>query len=69
LWTTIVTAAGIGHAGTRSAAEFITDPHSIAALVKSLPEGWEKRNLQIVLHTAALNQLPSAPDFVATYSW
>lgn len=67
--TPIITAAGIGHAGTRSAAEFITNPNSIAALVKSLPKGWEKRNLQIVLHTSVINQLPSAPDVVATYSW
>lgn len=67
--TTVVTAAGIGHAGTRAAAEFITNPHAIAALVKSLPKGWEKRNVQFVLHTTVINQLPSASDIVATYCW
>jgi hypothetical protein len=67
--TTVITAAGIGHAGTRAAAEFLTNPQSISTLVRSLPKGWERKNLQIVLHTSVINQLPSAPDIVATYCW
>jgi len=67
--TTVITAAGIGHAGTRAAAEFLANPQSISTLVKSLPKDWERKNLQIVLHTNVINQLPSAPDVVATYSW
>jgi hypothetical protein len=38
-------------------------------VVNSLPKGWEMKNLQIVLHTTVTNQLPSAPDVVATYCW
>ena len=67
--TTVITAAGVGQAGTRVAAEFITDPRTISALVKSLPKGWEKKNVQIILHTTVINQLPSAPEIVATYCW
>jgi len=67
--TTMITVAGVGFAGTQSAAEFVTNPQSISALVKSLPEGWEKKDLQIVLHTTVTNQLPGAPDVVATYCW
>jgi hypothetical protein len=67
--TTVITAAGIGHAGTRAAAEFLTNPHSIALLVKSLPKGWEKKNVQIVLHTNVINQVPSTPEVVATSCW
>jgi hypothetical protein len=67
--TTVITAAGIGHAGTRAAAEFLTNPQSVSALVKSLPKGWERKNIQIVLHTTVIDQLPSAPDIVATYCW
>ena len=67
--TTVITAAGIGHAGTRAAAEFLCNPQSISALAKTLPQGWERKNLQIVLHTNVINQLPSAPDVVATYYW
>jgi hypothetical protein len=67
--TAVIIAAGIGHAGTRAAAEFLTNPQSISALVKSLPQGWQRKNIQIVLHTAVINQLPSAPDVVTTYCW
>ncbi|MGB6725230.1 MAG: hypothetical protein WBE74_04945 [Terracidiphilus sp.] len=67
--TTVITAAGIGYVGTRAAAEFLTNPQSISALVKSLPKDWENKNLQIVLHTTAINQLPSTPDIVAIYCW
>ena len=67
--TTVIAAAGVGYAGTEAAAEFLTNPQSISALVKSLPKGWEKRNIQVVLHTSVTNQLPGAPEVVATYCW
>jgi hypothetical protein len=67
--TTVIAAAGVGYAGTQAAADFLTNSQSISALVKSLPNGWEKKNIQIVLHTTVTNQLPSAPDVVATYCW
>jgi hypothetical protein len=67
--TTVIAAAGVGYAGTQAAAEFLTNPQSISVLVKSLPKGWEKKNIQIVLHTSVTNQLPGAPDVVATYCW
>jgi hypothetical protein len=67
--TTMITLAGVGFGGTQAAAEFVTNPQSISMLIKSLPKGWEKRNIQIVLHTTVTNQVPSAPDVVATYCW
>ena len=67
--TTVIAAAGVGYAGTQAAAEFLTNSQSISALVKSLPKGWEKKNIQIVLHTTVTNQLPSAPDVVTIFCW
>jgi len=67
--TTVIAVAGVGYAGTQAAAEFLTTPRSISTLVKGLPKGWQTRNLQIVLHTTVTNQLPAAPEVVATYSW
>ena len=61
--------AGVGYSGTRAAGEFITDPQSISKLAKSLPKGWETKNIEVVLHTTVNNQIPSAPDVVATYCW
>jgi hypothetical protein len=67
--TTVIVAAGVGYPGTQAAAEFVTNPQSISALVKSFPKGWEKKNIQIVLHTTATNQRAGAPDVVAVYCW
>ncbi len=67
--TIVIAVAGVGYAGTQAAAEFITNPQSISALVKSLPNGWEKKNLQFVLHTTVTSQLPGPPEVVAVYSW
>ena len=65
----LITAAGIGHAGTRAAGEFLTSPKDIDSLMLTAPKGWEKRNLQIVLHTNVINGSPNHPDVIATYYW
>jgi len=67
--TRVIAVAGVGYAGTQAAAEFLTNPQSIAALVKTLPNGWEKKNLQIVLHTSVTNQHPGTADVVASSCW
>src|SRR6185437_5653949 len=64
-----IVAAGVGNGGTSAAATFITNGEYIAALAKSLPRGWEKKNLEVVLHASVKNQIPSNPDIVATHSW
>lgn len=65
----LITAAGIGHAGTRAAGEFLTSAKDIDSLLLTAPRGWEKRNLQIVLHTSVINGSPNHPDVIATYYW
>jgi hypothetical protein len=65
----LITAAGIGQAGTRAAGEFLTSPGDIDSLMLAAPRGWEKRNLQIVLHTSVINGSPNHPDVIATYYW
>ncbi len=67
--TVVVAVAGIGYAGTQAAAEFVTNPQSVSMLVKTLPKGWEKKNLQIVLHANVTSQLPGPPEVVAVYCW
>ena len=65
----VVVVAGVGQGGTRAAAEFVTSPQSISKVVKSLPRGWESKNIQIVLHTTVKNQIPSTPEVVDTSCW
>ncbi len=65
----LITAAGIGQAGTRAAGEFLTNPEDINSLLLSAPKGWDKRNLQILLHTSVINGSPNHPDVIATHYW
>ena len=65
----LIAAAGVGQAGTRAAGEFLTSPKAIDSVMASAPKQWEKKNMQIVLHTTVINGSPNPPDVVATYFW
>jgi hypothetical protein len=65
----LITAAGIGQAGTRAAGEFLTSPAAMNSVMLGAPKGWEKKNMQIVLHTSVINSSPGRAEVVATYYW
>jgi hypothetical protein len=65
----LITAAGIGQAGTRAAGEFLTSPNAMNSVMLRAPDGWEKKNMQIVLHTTVINSSPGRADVIATYYW
>lgn len=64
-----VTAAGITNAGTRAAAEFLTNPTYLNAALAKAPDGWQKRNMQLVLHCKVIGSTPGPPEVVATHFW
>jgi hypothetical protein len=49
----VITAAGIGPEGTQAAGEFLNSPSQIANAVKGLPQNWNQKNMQILLHVKA----------------
>lgn len=65
----LVAIAGITQSGTRAAAEYITDPEQIKSLTASAPEDWPQKNLQLVLQTKVVNDIPTSPVVVALKSW
>jgi hypothetical protein len=65
----VVVIGGVGYAATRAAGDFIVDPQSIAKMAKSLPRDWEKKNVELVLHTSVKNQVPGPAEIVAAYCW
>jgi hypothetical protein len=65
----VMVIGGVGYAATRAAGDFIADPQSISKMAKSLPKDWEKKNVEIVLHTTVKNQVPGTAEIVAAYSW
>jgi hypothetical protein len=65
----LVTIAGICQSGTQAAGDFITNPELVAEFTKQAPKDWNRKNLQIVLHTNVVNDIPRSPTVVASYYW
>jgi len=65
----VVIIGGVGYSGTRAAGDFITNPEAILKMSQMLPKGWEKKNVEVVLHTSVKNQVPGPADIVAAYAW
>lgn len=65
----LLTIAGLRQSGTRAAGDFTTNPELISEFVKQATKDWSRKNLQIVLHTNVVNDIPGPPTVVATYYW
>ena len=65
----VIIIGGVGYSGTRAASDFITNPQAVLKMSKSLPKGWETKNVEVVLHTTVKNQVPGPADIVAAYAW
>ena len=65
----MLSVAGMGQYGTLAAADFICNPAAVSEMVRTLPEHWEGRNLQFVLHVTVVDFKVSATQLIATHSW
>lgn len=65
----IITVSGIGEDGTEAAAEFITNPDQVNKAASRLPVGWNRKNMQIVLHVKIVDGVPSSVNVVDAYCW
>jgi hypothetical protein len=65
----VLAIAGIDTYSNQAAADFLSDPGRLGALLKTLPAGWEKKNLQIVLHTSVVKEVPAAVNVEAVEIW
>ncbi len=65
----LITIAGLRQSGTRAAGDFATSPELIAEFIKQAPKDWSRKNLQVVLHTNVVNDIPGSPTVVAAYYW
>ena len=64
-----VIVAGIGTEGTQAASEFVTRPSLLEPAVRTLPRGWQKKNIEIVLQTRVTDSVPGPPSVAAVYVW
>lgn len=65
----VLVIAGVGGSGNQAAADFISDPVQLEELLENAPSGWERMNLQVVLHTETINDVPKGADVQAVYFW
>lgn len=65
----VVLAAGITQYGTMAAGEFLADPEHFAEATARLPDGWQKKNLQIVLRVPVVHRVPGRCQVLATHVW
>lgn len=66
---TAISIGGLGHGGTTAATELVTNPGELAEVLKSLPKGWEQKNLQFVISADTTDGEAGRPTLVAYYVW
>ena len=65
----LISAAGITQYGTRAAGEFLTDASRLTEALAKAPPDWERRNMQVLLHTAVYKGTPAPPKVVVAHFW
>ena len=65
----VVVVAGIKSYGTQAAGEFVSNPEGLEKALRTAPKDWNRKNLQVVIHTAVTDSVPGPPEVVATYVW
>lgn len=65
----VVIVAGIRSYGTQAAGEFVSNPEYLKAALQTAPQGWEGKNMQILLQTSVTDGLPGPPQVVGIHVW
>jgi hypothetical protein len=65
----LVEIAGILQYGTDAAGDLVTSPDLMAEALHGAPPGWQKKNLQMVVHVKVIDGSPASPKVVQTYFW
>jgi hypothetical protein len=65
----LVELAGITQYGTDAAGDLVTNADLMSEALRAAPAGWQRKNLQIVLHVKVIAGAPSSPKVLKTYFW
>ncbi len=65
----LVEIAGITQYGTDAGADLVTNADLMAEALRTAPAGWQKKNLQLVLHVKVIGGSPTSPKVVAAHFW
>jgi hypothetical protein len=66
---TRIVIGGFSPFGTEAALTLAASEAGMNEALSSLPSGWERRNVQIVLKTTVAAMMPGPPEIMATHSW
>jgi len=65
----LVIVSGVGMVGTKAAGRFVTHEEDLKTALREAPNGWERKNLEVVLETDIVDGSPSPPRAVAIKVW
>jgi hypothetical protein len=65
----LISAGGITDYGTYAAGEFLTSPQAMEQLAARAPADWQKKNMQVLLHTKVVGETPGPPSIVTAHFW
>lgn len=65
----VLVVAGLGPWANQAASQFASSPRALGELNKALPQGWESKNIEVVLKTDVIEQEPGPTSIVAAYAW
>jgi hypothetical protein len=65
----LVLVTGCTQYGTEAAANLITNPELFAEALHGVPDGWQRKNLQLVLQVKVIANSPASTKLIATYYW
>ena len=61
--------AGLSEKGSAAALEFVTNPKYLERFASQAPEGWEQRNIELVIKSNLVNDDWGDPKVVAVHFW
>jgi hypothetical protein len=65
----LVIISGVGMVGTKAAGHFISHEEDLKTALRSVPAGWERKNIEVVLETDVVDGYPSPSNAVAVKVW
>ena len=65
----LVEIAGVTQYGTQAGADLVTSGELMSEALRGAPAGWQKKNMQLVLHVKVISGSPSSPKVVAAHFW
>ena len=65
----VMVVAGLGPFGTEAGGAFVSTPQYLEQLAKQLPQGWENKNIELVLKTEVIDGKAGPPVLISATEW